>query len=130
MLVKSAEFVMSNSDVAKCPKNRLAEYAFIGRSNVGKSSLINKTLYPILNKYFFRSVQEPLEYKEIKGIETFFHPVLNSLNPVDDKTFSFGTKTIKDTKNTKASKFKSTAIEIKDLKHENWRSKIKISFTK
>jgi GTP-binding protein len=41
MLVKSAEFVMSNSDVAKCPKNRLAEYAFIGRSNVGKSSLIN-----------------------------------------------------------------------------------------
>ena len=32
---------MSNSDVAKCPKNRLPEYAFIGRSNVGKSSLIN-----------------------------------------------------------------------------------------
>lgn len=41
MLVKSAEFVMSNSDVSKCPKNRLPEYAFIGRSNVGKSSLIN-----------------------------------------------------------------------------------------
>ncbi|MDG4714805.1 ribosome biogenesis GTP-binding protein YihA/YsxC [Winogradskyella marincola] len=39
--VKSAEFVMSNSDVAKCPKNRIPEYAFIGRSNVGKSSLIN-----------------------------------------------------------------------------------------
>lgn len=32
---------MSNSDVAQCPKNRLPEYAFIGRSNVGKSSLIN-----------------------------------------------------------------------------------------
>ena len=32
---------MSNTDVAKCPKNRLPEYAFIGRSNVGKSSLIN-----------------------------------------------------------------------------------------
>lgn len=32
---------MSNSDVAKCPKNFLPEYAFIGRSNVGKSSLIN-----------------------------------------------------------------------------------------
>jgi len=32
---------MSNSDVAKCPKDRLPEYAFIGRSNVGKSSLIN-----------------------------------------------------------------------------------------
>ncbi|MGA1226197.1 MAG: ribosome biogenesis GTP-binding protein YihA/YsxC [Tamlana sp.] len=41
MLIKSAEFVMSNSDVAKCPKSRLPEYAFIGRSNVGKSSLIN-----------------------------------------------------------------------------------------
>ncbi|MFD2552670.1 ribosome biogenesis GTP-binding protein YihA/YsxC [Bizionia sediminis] len=41
MEIKSAEFVMSNSDVAKCPKNPLPEYAFIGRSNVGKSSLIN-----------------------------------------------------------------------------------------
>lgn len=41
MLIKSAEFVMSNSDVAKCPKDKLPEYAFIGRSNVGKSSLIN-----------------------------------------------------------------------------------------
>jgi len=39
--IKSAEFVISNSDVAKCPKSRLPEYAFIGRSNVGKSSLIN-----------------------------------------------------------------------------------------
>ena len=41
MDVKFAEFIMSNSDVAKCPKNRIPEYAFIGRSNVGKSSLIN-----------------------------------------------------------------------------------------
>ncbi|WP_299431669.1 ribosome biogenesis GTP-binding protein YihA/YsxC [uncultured Aquimarina sp.] len=41
MKISSAEFVMSNSDVAKCPKNNLPEYAFIGRSNVGKSSLIN-----------------------------------------------------------------------------------------
>tara|TARA_R110002012_G_scaffold312248_1_gene522800 strand:- start:383079 stop:383681 length:603 start_codon:yes stop_codon:yes gene_type:complete len=41
MEIKSAEFVMSNSDVAKCPKNLVPEYAFIGRSNVGKSSLIN-----------------------------------------------------------------------------------------
>lgn len=32
---------MSNSEVSKCPKDRLPEYAFIGRSNVGKSSLIN-----------------------------------------------------------------------------------------
>jgi len=41
MNIKSAEFIMSNSDVAKCPKKMLPEYAFIGRSNVGKSSLIN-----------------------------------------------------------------------------------------
>lgn len=41
MKIKSAEFVMSNSDVAKCPQQPIPEYAFIGRSNVGKSSLIN-----------------------------------------------------------------------------------------
>lgn len=41
MHIKSAEFITSNSDAAKCPKDRLPEYAFIGRSNVGKSSLIN-----------------------------------------------------------------------------------------
>jgi len=41
MEIKSAEFVMSNSDVEKCPKSLIPEYAFIGRSNVGKSSLIN-----------------------------------------------------------------------------------------
>jgi GTP-binding protein len=41
MKITSAEFIISNSDVAKCPTERLPEYAFIGRSNVGKSSLIN-----------------------------------------------------------------------------------------
>ncbi|MFD2566425.1 ribosome biogenesis GTP-binding protein YihA/YsxC [Pseudotenacibaculum haliotis] len=41
MKIKSAEFIISNTDVSKCPKERLPEYAFIGRSNVGKSSLIN-----------------------------------------------------------------------------------------
>jgi len=41
MKIKSAEFVLSNSDVAKCPTKNIPEYAFIGRSNVGKSSLIN-----------------------------------------------------------------------------------------
>ena len=41
MMVKDVQFVMSNSDVAKCPKADKPEYAFIGRSNVGKSSLIN-----------------------------------------------------------------------------------------
>lgn len=41
MVVREVGFVMSNSDVGKCPKPDLPEYAFIGRSNVGKSSLIN-----------------------------------------------------------------------------------------
>lgn len=41
MKIKSADFVISNSDVAKCPNEPIPEYAFIGRSNVGKSSLIN-----------------------------------------------------------------------------------------
>lgn len=41
MKIKSAEFEISNSDYKKCPKTDWAEYAFIGRSNVGKSSLIN-----------------------------------------------------------------------------------------
>lgn len=41
MKINTAEFVISNSDVSKCPPERLPEYAFIGRSNVGKSSLIN-----------------------------------------------------------------------------------------
>lgn len=41
MEIKSAQFVISNTDITKCPAPRLPEYAFIGRSNVGKSSLIN-----------------------------------------------------------------------------------------
>lgn len=41
MEIKSAEFVISNTNVAKCPDGNKPEYAFIGRSNVGKSSLIN-----------------------------------------------------------------------------------------
>lgn len=41
MEIKSAEFIISNTDIRKCPDGTLNEYAFIGRSNVGKSSLIN-----------------------------------------------------------------------------------------
>lgn len=41
MEIKKAAFVISNTDVRKCPDTRFPEYAFIGRSNVGKSSLIN-----------------------------------------------------------------------------------------
>jgi len=41
MVIHSAEFLISNTDIAKCPAPTKPEYAFIGRSNVGKSSLIN-----------------------------------------------------------------------------------------
>ncbi|NJM94418.1 MAG: YihA family ribosome biogenesis GTP-binding protein [Cytophagales bacterium] len=41
MAFKKAEFVVSNSDYRKCPDPDRPEFAFIGRSNVGKSSLIN-----------------------------------------------------------------------------------------
>jgi GTP-binding protein len=41
MEIKNAEFIISNTDVQKCPEGSIPEYAFIGRSNVGKSSLIN-----------------------------------------------------------------------------------------
>lgn len=40
-MIRKAEFVVSNTDPSKCPKPDRAEIAFIGRSNVGKSSLIN-----------------------------------------------------------------------------------------
>ena len=41
MQIKSAEFLKSSSRLSECPEQTLPEYAFIGRSNVGKSSLIN-----------------------------------------------------------------------------------------
>src|SRR6218665_1248486 len=41
MEIKEAKFVISNTDINLCPTDGLPEYAFIGRSNVGKSSLIN-----------------------------------------------------------------------------------------
>lgn len=40
-MIQNAQFVISSPDVADCPQSHLPEYAFIGRSNVGKSSLIN-----------------------------------------------------------------------------------------
>jgi GTP-binding protein len=41
MIIKTAEFIISNTKPENCPKPDMPEYAFIGRSNVGKSSLIN-----------------------------------------------------------------------------------------
>lgn len=55
MEIKSAEFVISNSDVRKCLKHNLPEYAFIGRSNVGKSSLINM----LCNKAIAKTSSKP-----------------------------------------------------------------------
>ena len=41
MLIKNIEFIKSSNSIFKCPKDKLPEFAFLGRSNVGKSSLIN-----------------------------------------------------------------------------------------
>ena len=41
MKINTSKFVISNTDIKKCPEPDMPEYAFIGRSNVGKSSLIN-----------------------------------------------------------------------------------------
>ncbi|RLD82158.1 MAG: YihA family ribosome biogenesis GTP-binding protein [Bacteroidetes bacterium] len=41
MIIKTSNFVISNTEMKKCPEPKIPEYAFIGRSNVGKSSLIN-----------------------------------------------------------------------------------------
>lgn len=40
-MIHTAQYIISNPDVSSCPNSQLPEYAFIGRSNVGKSSLIN-----------------------------------------------------------------------------------------
>lgn len=51
MHIKSSEFVISNTTYRKCPEGNKPEFAFIGRSNVGKSSLINMLLqHPDLAK--------------------------------------------------------------------------------
>jgi excinuclease ABC subunit A len=53
-----------------------------GVSGSGKSSLINETLYPILNKYFFRAVKEPLEYKKIEGLENIDKVIAIDQSPI------------------------------------------------
>jgi len=55
-MVRTAEYIISNPDVASCPKSNLPEYAFIGRSNVGKSSLINMLCH---NSKLAKTSQKP-----------------------------------------------------------------------
>ena len=56
MIIKTAEFVISNTDYRKCPVPKIPEYAFIGRSNVGKSSLINVI---VNQKYLAKTSRKP-----------------------------------------------------------------------
>lgn len=56
MNINTAEFVISNTKLAQCPAPDKAEYAFIGRSNVGKSSLIN---YLVNNKNLAKTSSRP-----------------------------------------------------------------------
>ena len=56
MKIKTAEFVISNTDYKKCPATDMPEYAFIGRSNVGKSSLINSL---VNNKKLAKTSSKP-----------------------------------------------------------------------
>ena len=53
-----------------------------GVSGSGKSSLINKTLYPILNNYFFNGVKEPLNYQSISGIENIDKVIEINQSPI------------------------------------------------
>lgn len=56
MEIKNAKYLISNADVKKCPDTDVPEYAFIGRSNVGKSSLINMLCR---NKSLAKTSQKP-----------------------------------------------------------------------
>lgn len=53
-----------------------------GVSGSGKSSLINQTLYPILNAHFYKGVKEPLEYKKIEGLDALDKVIEINQNPI------------------------------------------------
>ena len=76
MIIKSAEFIISNSDVSKCPDFLIPEYAFIGRSNVGKSSLINALLG---RKNLARSSNTPGRTRQINFFDLSSHLMLVDL---------------------------------------------------
>ena len=75
-MIQHAEFVISNPDVATCPKSTLPEYAFIGRSNVGKSSLINMLCH---NPKLAKTSQKPGKTLLIN------HFLINSLTTNDQR---------------------------------------------
>ena len=53
-----------------------------GVSGSGKSSLINQTLYPILNNHFFNGSKEPLPYKKIEGLENIDKVIQINQSPI------------------------------------------------
>lgn len=55
-MIQSSKFVISSPDVTQCPPSSIPEYAFIGRSNVGKSSLINMICH---NPHLAKTSQKP-----------------------------------------------------------------------
>ena len=56
--------------------------AVTGVSGSGKSTLINQTLYPILSQYFYRSLQEPLPYDSIEGVENIDKVIAVDQSPI------------------------------------------------
>ena len=74
MKIKTAEFIVSNTDYKLCPKETLAEYAFIGRSNVGKSSLFNA----LVKKNLALVDNTPRYTRDIKK-KKLYYPTMTSL---------------------------------------------------
>ena len=77
MIIKSTAFIKSSSSCSECPTNDIPEFAFIGRSNVGKSSLINmltltKKLAKISGGCKFKNTGEPVPGETEPGRLTGF----------------------------------------------------------
>ena len=70
-MIKSATYIISSPDVKDCPKSNLPEYAFIGRSNVGKSSLINMLCH---NPKLAKTSQKPGKTLLINYFKIEFNP--------------------------------------------------------